>query len=302
MRHTLSGKAKRLHHKIPMLRHPQHLPSGDAFRVGEAAPPAVRPLLRDLGVLDCFLADAPLPCSGNVSVWGDDEPVTTDFIFDPNGHGWHLDRARFDATLRGAAREAGAEVRSAARLVGVVRDGAGWRTTLTAGEEGDEELRCDWLIDATGRRAAVARRVGGTRLRDDALVAFYARFRAPAGADRDSRTAVESDPDGWWYTALVPSGERVVAFLTDADLVDCAAMLSAAGFAQRLGASRYVRGVLTAHRYEAVGPPRGADAGTARLGQVTGAGWAAVGDAAVSFDPLSSRGTIKRCGNREKAV
>ena len=180
----------------------------------------------------------------------------------------------------------------AARLAGAVRDGAGWRVTLNAGEAGDEELRCDWLIDATGRRAAVARRVGAVRLRDDVLVAFYARFRATGGADRDSRTAVESAPDGWWYTALVPSGERVVAFLTDADLVDHAEMLSTAGFAERLGASWYIRGVLAAHGYEAVGPLRGADASTARLDPVADVGWVAVGDAAVSFDPLSSQGIL----------
>jgi flavin-dependent dehydrogenase len=265
---------------------------GHEPRIGEAMPPAVRPLLRDLGVLAPFLADAHRPCYGNISVWGHAEPAETDFIFDVNGHGWHLDRARFDAALRVAARNAGAEVWSATRLVGAIRDGATWRVALAPRTLGEEQIRCDWLIDATGRRAAVARRVGGIRLCDDALVAFHARFRAPAATDHDSRTAVESDPDGWWYTGLVPSGERVVAFLTDADLVDRATLLSTRGFVQRLDASRYVRGLLVAHGYEAVGAVRGADAGTARLDRVAGAGWVAVGDAAVSFDPLSSQGIL----------
>jgi flavin-dependent dehydrogenase len=153
-------------------------------------------------------------------------------------------------------------------------------------------LGCGWLIDATGRRSAVARRAGATRLRDDALVAFYARFRAPPGADCDSRTAVESGPDGWWYTALVPSGERVVAFLTDADLIDRAAMLSPSGFAERLGTSLYIHSLLTACGYQPVGPPRGADAGTARLDCAAGAAWVAVGDAALALDPLSSQGIL----------
>ena len=78
---------------------------GDDFRVGESAPAALRPLLRDLQVLDRILADHPLPCYGNVSVWGSAEPITTDSIRDPHGHGWHLDRVRFDATLREAAQE-----------------------------------------------------------------------------------------------------------------------------------------------------------------------------------------------------
>src|SRR5207253_1246434 len=90
----------------------------EEFRIGESIPPTVNPLLRDIRVLDRFLADAHLPCYGNVSVWGSDEPTVTDFIFDVNGHGWHLDRTRFDKMLRDVACETGAEVVSGMRLVG----------------------------------------------------------------------------------------------------------------------------------------------------------------------------------------
>jgi flavin-dependent dehydrogenase len=264
---------------------------GGVFRVGEAVPPAVRPLLRDLGVLDRFLADSHLPCPGNVSVWGADEPVATDFIFDPNGQGWHLDRARFDATLRCAARDAGAEM-VRARLIGVARVVAGWRATLAGGEHDGNELRTAWLLDATGRRGAVARSAGAIRRRDDALVAHYTRFQAPAQTDLDGRTAIEAEPDGWWYTARVPSGERVVALLTDADLIDRAALASAEAFAARLRETRYIRDLLMAHGYKPVGPPRASGAQTAWLDRVCGVGWAAVGDAAISFDPLSSQGIL----------
>ncbi len=264
---------------------------GGDFRVGESVPPAIRALLRDLGVLDRFLADGHLTCPGNVSVWGGDEPVATDFLFDPNGPGWHLDRARFDASLREAARDAGTEV-APARLVGAVRDDAGWRVNLAGRERGGDELRTAWLIDATGRQGTVARKAGAARRRHDALVAFYARFRSHAGTDLDGRTAVESEPDGWWYTARLPSGERIVAFLTDADLVDRAALLSPAGFATRLGASQYVRGLLAVHGHEPISPPHAAGAHTTRLDPVGGPGWAAVGDAAISFDPLSSQGIL----------
>ena len=177
-------------------------------------------------------------------------------------------------------------------MLGRSHDGMGWCVTLARGNQGGNTLRTAWLIDATGRRAAVARRAGAARRRDDALVAFYARFRTRASTDLDGRTAVESVPDGWWYTARVPSGERVVAFLTDADLVDRAAVLSAAGFAARLDATRYIRGLLVAHRYEPVGPPRAAGAQTARLDRFGGPAWTAVGDAAISFDPLSSQGIL----------
>ena len=45
---------------------------------------------------------------------GSNEPFETDFLRDPNGCGWHLDRARFDVWLRNAAAERGAELMSPA--------------------------------------------------------------------------------------------------------------------------------------------------------------------------------------------
>ena len=163
--------------------------------------------------------------------------------------------------------------------------------TLAQGNPAGNTLRTAWLIDATGRRAAVARRAGAARHRDDALVAFYTRFRTQTSTDLDGRTAVESVPDGWWYTARVPSGERVVALLTDADLFDRAAVLSAAGFAARLDETRYIRGLLVAHRYEPIGSPRRRRR-PAQLDRFGGPAWTAVGDTTISFDPLSSQGIL----------
>jgi flavin-dependent dehydrogenase len=260
--------------------------SAGEFRVGEALPPWARPLLRDLGVLDRFLADGHLPCHGNLAAWGGGEVHATDFVRTPHGHGWHLDRARFDALLRDAAREAGADLRAGVRVREVERAGPRWRVRLDA-----EEVECDWLVDATGRRSTVARRLGASRLREDALVAFYARFRTDA-PDRDSRTLVEAGPDGWWYTALLPAGERVVAFMTDADLAPRAELLTREGFAARLAESTHVREILRAHGYLPDGRVRGAEAASARLSRCTGPGWAAVGDAALSLDPLSSQGIL----------
>jgi flavin-dependent dehydrogenase len=103
---------------------------------------------------------------------------------------------------------------------------------------------------------------------------------------------IESAPDGWWYTALLPSGERVAAWLTDADLAERAELLSPAGFAARLRASPHLGALLARHGYALHGRPRGAGAGSARLDRFAGDGWLAVGDAALSFDPLSSQGML----------
>lgn len=52
----------------------------------------------------------------------------------------------------------------------------------------------------------------------------------------------------------------------------------------------HVKHLLTGR--QPVGDPRGADAGSARLDRFGGVRWLAVGDAAISFDPLSSQGIM----------
>jgi flavin-dependent dehydrogenase len=263
------------------------------FRIGEALAPAAKPLLRDLGVLARVLPDGHLPRHGNLSSWGSPELHASDFIFDPNGHGFSLQRARFDAALRQGAAGAGADVRTGARVASAERDGdGGWRVALRAPDGGEEAVRCDWLVDATGRSAALARQNGAARTQHDGLVAFFARFAPEREGDRDARTLIESAPGGWWYTALVPGGERVVAWLTDADLADRAALLTGAGFMAMLDRSRHVSAVLRKHGYSIAARPRGADASSARLDRFVGEGWIGAGDAALSFDPLSSQGIL----------
>jgi flavin-dependent dehydrogenase len=268
--------------------------AGARARIGEALPAAATPLLRDLGVLERFRADGHLPCYGTLSAWGPGPLHATDSILDPHGHGWHLDRARFDALLRSAARDAGAELLSGTRLCAARALASGWRLRLRSGAGATREVECEWLLDATGRRCSVARRHGAVRLGDDPLVAFHARFHSSegSGSDRDSRTMIEAAPDGWWYTALLPSRERVVAYLTDASLVDRGALLSAAGFLAKLREGEQLPALLDAHRYLLRDRPRGAAAGSARLDRFGGPGWLAVGDAALSFDPLSSQGLL----------
>jgi flavin-dependent dehydrogenase len=154
------------------------------------------------------------------------------------------------------------------------------------------------LIDATGRGGVLASSMGARRRRDDSLLAFVARLRPAEGApvDCDARTLIEAAPDGWWYSARLPRGERLVAFHTDPDLVDPVALRSGDGFLERLHAAPHLKALLTAHKYRLTARPWGVDAGSARLEPVAmGAAperWLAVGDAAISLDPLSSQGLM----------
>ena len=61
------------------------------------------------------------------------ELAIIDRVFDPNGHGWPLDRARVDASLRDMAHTAGPELVPVAWLAFSARYCNRWYVTLFAG-------------------------------------------------------------------------------------------------------------------------------------------------------------------------
>jgi 2-polyprenyl-6-methoxyphenol hydroxylase-like FAD-dependent oxidoreductase len=264
------------------------------FKIGEGLPPAGKRMLNDLGLWDRFCEGPHLPSYGNESSWGDDTIFGNNFIHDPDGHGWHLDRAAFDALLREEASLKGAEVLMATELVdfGHKSDG-GWTARVRIGNE-IQETECSWLVDATGRSCKIARKLGFKRESFDSLTAFYTVFSQKQGwvDDEDSLTLIEAAPDGWWYTALLPRRKRVVAFLTDTKTAASTAAKSKEGFTQLLAQTRHIWAKLQAHEFENHHPPKSAPANSSRLQQFAGKDWLAVGDAATAFDPLSSQGIL----------
>jgi flavin-dependent dehydrogenase len=254
----------------------------------ESLVPAARVLLEELGCWDAFLATGHLPSYGNASAWGDEVVRDTDFIRSPYGNGWHLDRGRFDEVLLRAASEAGAQVRTPAKLLSLERERSSWRLAIeTRGLTAN--LRSRWLVDCTGRSGRVARSLGVARRYDDRLVALYARART-SGDDHDTRTLVEAVPGGWFHTALLPSGERAVGFFTDAGTPWLGRARSRTGFLRLVDTAVSVSAKLKAHGYEICTAPQAIDARSSRLEHFHGDGWLAAGDAATTFDPLSSQG------------
>src|SRR5215831_2392070 len=189
----------------------------NAFKVGESLPPAITPLLRELGVLERFESDRHLISTGNESSWGDASLQKTTVLRQFGLQGWHVDRARFDAMLRDVAQESSAQVLEATRVTHFELEERKWRLSLV-GTSGSSTASAEWLIDCTGRRSWFARREKIKRRDYDSLTAFvmlFAEDRQAAQRDEDSLTLVESAEEGWWYAARIPDRRRVVVYLTD---------------------------------------------------------------------------------------
>jgi flavin-dependent dehydrogenase len=180
---------------------------------GISAMPAARRLLADMGLLGAFLAEGHPPCHGNRAVWGDVAVHETDFLRDADGHGWHLDRCRFDAWLRFVAIERGAALLRPAKLAAIERDGEGWRVSLMT-RDGPVGLTAAFVIDSGGRAAPLARRLGAVRRPlGDRLVCGWVYGEARTNADDAGFSTVEAVEDGWWYTAPLPGQRRALAYL-----------------------------------------------------------------------------------------
>jgi flavin-dependent dehydrogenase len=258
-------------------------------RVGETLPPEAAPLLHRLGLWAAFWKDAHLPSPGIVSVWGNEQPHENDFIFNPYGHGWHLDRARFDRTLAAAAEAAGARVWRGARVRSCMRiEDRGWSLKYEC-EGTVREIAAHYLIDATGRSTWFARQQGATRRVLDRLVGVIGF--AEGSADGDPRTLLEATADGWWYAARLPHGKVVAAFMTDADLLPRGNDQLKRFWGERLRSAPLTTALCP--NPNEVGELRVMFSGTVRLDRCHGPGWLAVGDAALAFDPLSSQGVVK---------
>ncbi|ALM87096.1 hypothetical protein ASB57_19085 [Bordetella sp. N] len=246
-------------------------------RIGESLPGVAIALLKQLDLLSCVAVEGRIACVGNASSWGSDDVSYTDFIRDPNGHGWHLDRGRFDQDLRDAACAAGA-VRRTGRVRRAWMDADGWQA-----EFDDGIVRARWLVDASGRAGAVARWLNVPREQDEPMLALHAW-----GTDRssDRRSLVEATPEGWWYTAGLPRGRRVAALHVKP--AGAARILRDGAWRRLLARTRHLSEVC--HVDDSWTRPAGTDAGGAWMPIPCGPRWIAVGDAALALDPLSSQG------------
>ena len=148
-----------------------------------------------------------------------------------------------------------------------------------------------FVIDATGRKATYARTQGARPLSFDQLVGACGFFSFDSVPDVWSGALIEPFAQGWWYTAPIPEGSRIVACMTDGDLAKKLRLSRQECWFGLLQETREIKktvvdGVLS-------GAPVLRPSASQCLDSISGDSWLAVGDAASCFDPLSSQGVVK---------
>jgi flavin-dependent dehydrogenase len=241
-------------------------------------------------VLADFLADEHQPCLGSASAWGSAALGHNDFLTNPYGTGWHLDRARFEQLLLDRARASTTRVLDdwTVRSVAAQPDNL-MHFTLTAAGQPPLTGTAGFVVDATGSTASIGRQLGATHRWHDRLVLATAFFQAPPSAPSSRITVLEATETGWWYLAGLPGNRLTVAFASDPELFRESGTARWPAWVQGLADTRHVAQRLAGSRLlskELIN----LSASSRRLDPIAGPGWLAVGDAASSYDPLSAQG------------
>lgn len=258
--------------------------SKDPTRIGETVPPAIKPILDHLSLWPAFAAHGHHPSYRTLSAWGAPQLGSNEFLFQTQQVGWRLDRARFDAMMtRAATLRAVAWIRG--RVTRLDLDDGIWRARLADGTA----LTALAVIDATGRAAVAGRLCRLRPVRADRLVGAFMYFDDAAASDRE--LIVEAVREGWWYTAALPDGRRVIAFMTDADLARRCKIRHAGQWMRALQQTSHIARIASGAR--PTGSVHLQGAGSQIMSGVAAPTLLCVGDAGSCFDPISGQGIVK---------
>ncbi len=264
-----------------------------SLKIGEALPGAAKRLLLRLGIssIETLLPSTAFkPCVANVSAWKSNQWAYRDAMFNPEGGGWHLCRNQFDAALRAyAVRQGVTHYTTRVASVRPIQEQNGHSITFKkASDDLPSTIQAKWVIDATGRASFISKTFFKvTKTAFSQQMAAVAWLHCPTEDAHDQTTRIKSVEKGWWYTVRLPNATRVLAFCGQPNEI-ATYIRQPEQFVQACNSTDLLPYSISSNAF--VTSLRAADASVTKLDCVGNNGWIAIGDAALSFDPLSSQG------------
>ena len=261
----------------------------ESFRVGEGLSPACNDLLKKLGLWEEFILQKHLPSYGNASAWGDHKLNYQDFLM--QGNGWHIDRSKFDRLFLDNAKKYTSDFKKDTFIQKIEQFKSGDWILKLKNQNSDEWVTTKFLIDATGRSSSVSRKLGFKKIIQNRILCFWKIFKpSNKNTDRESLTLIEAVREGWWYTALLPSGHRIVVFFTVAKSLISKQLSKNNFFHSLLHRTTHIKSRLINYESDPKITPKASATESAYLSRLVDKNWLAIGDAGMSFDPISSQG------------
>jgi len=262
-------------------------------RAGESIPPDTRLLFKQLNIWQEFLSDDHDPCLGSSSVWGHSELGYNDYIFNPMGHGWHLNRKKFDRFFSQQLKN---------RNIDHLQDTKVYKSqiiddrhvlSIKAKNGFTFQLESSFVVDAGGFNSSFAKKQGARKKTDDELVCITSFYQQINRNDIKQLTLLEATEYGWWYAAQLPNNTLAIALACDKSFskffqinkhINWFKLLknSSINIYKAMNKSQYIQDSIRVNSISSY-----------VLDQIVGKSWLATGDAACAFDPISAGGIYK---------
>ena len=232
------------------------------------------------------------------SNWGSEGVNIQNFISSPSGCSWSICKSKLIKELFKASKDKGIFIYLNTKITDIIfnKDEELW--TISFHEKSYKKVRTRWVIDATGRNKAVSKLLGIASVHYDNLIGTYQVFSKHTPQRNhamDATVLTETTTNGWWFSVLNGNKQRIFIFFTSKSNKKILKKLRTNnGFIEILNQSKYCKALLNYHTdKQLLEKPKGRYANSTLVNEITGTNWVALGDAAASFDPISSQGIEK---------
>lgn len=269
------------------------------FHIGESLIPLCNDVLKEMGVWEKIGQGGFMKKPGAEFTLGNSCGLLR-LWFKNNGlpqNAWtyQVERSRFDQILLDHAASAGCDVRQQARVAEVAFDGKE-RPVVRWEEEGREQhaAGADWLIDASGRDAFLAKKLGIGK-KDIGIakrVAVYAHFKNTRRNDGEAAglITIVRLKEGWFWHIPLDETKTSVGLVSPLTAFKASGLEPGAYFEKTVQESSEL--TYRFENAERTGDYHVTGDYTARHEKLAGPRWLLAGDAATFIDPIFSSGIL----------
>lgn len=260
----------------------------------ESLPATVNPLLERLGLMKYLQHEIHFPCSGTFSSWGAAQLQHPSLESTMQGHGWKVDK---HGLVRQLAYDLPDSVVKLHKVISIERQPSHW--LLGSKSNGQViEVCARFVVDASGRQGYLPRALNISRHCFDKLMAFVVNVPRISGEKLSHPVLVEAQQNHWGLVSKMNQNQNMLAIFSNQASPDFELYKSFENWHEINQDSLYFKQFIPQEHSTKV---RMVNASSHICSQLTGDTWLMLGDAAMSFDPLSSHGMTTSMYMAEKA-
>ncbi|WP_298420356.1 FAD-dependent monooxygenase [uncultured Kordia sp.] len=267
----------------------------EAFALGETLPPTAMPLLNELQLLSVFEENAYRKTYGYHSMWGSSRVTDINFFHhNPYKNGLKINKQQTLQQLREIIKE---NMISYHKEFDIIQEAHG-NTVVLAKNEGVKIVQGKILIDATGRNRAILQKLNVKSNVHDELVALSCHIPKIKHPKLTHEVYVESFKEGWGIVSALNEIENICTIFTHKGNEILSKLKDVSQWKIVLSETMYLKDFLQETNQAKF---KGGNANSSVAAQIAGSNWLVLGDAAMSFDPLSSHGITNAIYTAAKA-